>query len=97
MNLNEFVKSARNGVLPRSFTDEIGVEFKEDKRACATLNSLLYTSFKAVYREASNYWDQWEKKSLKWDSEHVYLVTADYRVVFMHNSEWACFQEEKGE
>lgn len=80
-------------LVPR-FKDKYGCTFIKDTRAKNSLNKLLETSYKAVYRMESEYENQWYNKRVQWDSESFYIVTQKNRIICMDNSEWASFCEE---
>ena len=65
-------------------------EFRKDSRAKNTLNKVLGTNFKAVYREVREYkQEQWKSPTISWDGEDVYILRNDNKVVRMFNSEWS--------
>lgn len=81
--------------LPLQFIGEYGEVYFRDKRACNSLNSIIDTSFIAVYRQATAYKKQWSLKGgLSWDDECVYIVTSKWKLISMQNSEWASFTVE---
>ena len=81
------------GALVNTFND--GHEtFKKDTRAKNSLNKLLNTDFKAVYRQEGNYKKfQWKHNKIDCCGEKFYVVTSKDKVVEMFNSEWCWFKE----
>lgn len=81
--------------LPLNIKDDLGYAFRLDSRAKNTLNSLLDTQFKGVYREATKYHQQWSSKGgLDLSGETVYIVTSKWTVICFTNSEWASLSRE---
>ena len=78
-----------NGIPVSSFTGEYGYEYVIDKRACNSLNKVLNSDFKAVYRKGENLNEnQWGFPSINMDFETVYILRDDDKVVSMQISEW---------
>ena len=83
------MKLTINGKPVSSFTGEHGYEYFIDKRACNTLNKVLNTDFKAVYRKGENLNEnQWSFPNISMDFETVYILRDDDKVVSMRVSEW---------
>lgn len=83
------MKLTLNGKPVSSFTGEYGYEYIVDKRACNSLNKVLNTNFKAVYRKGDNLNEnQWSFPSISMDFETVYILRDDDKVVSMQVSEW---------
>lgn len=81
--------------LPLVIKDDMGYAFKLDSRAKNTLNSLLGTQFKGVYRESTKYHQQWSSKDgVDLSGETVYIVTSKWTVICFTNSEWASLSKE---
>lgn len=81
--------------LPLVIKDDLGYVFKLDSRAKNSLNALLDTQFKGVYREADKYHQQWSSKDgLDLSGEAFYIVTSKWTVVYFTNSEWASLSRE---
>lgn len=75
------------------FKTEYGDIYKRDNRARESLNKLLETEYKAVFRHERNYKKQWNKKDTDWSSEDFFVLTKTDRVIKFSNSEWAYFKE----
>lgn len=80
------------GALPNDIVDEPDIyKYKRDQRACNTLNKVLDTDYKAVYRR--DRWtergaQQWNAKHLSMESGDVFIVKKDNTVIILRNSEW---------
>lgn len=76
-----------------------GVSYVRDMRAKNTLNKVMGTDFKAVYREKSCYDSQWSSKTISCDGERFYVLRKDNKVFWMYNSEWCGIglEDNKGE
>jgi hypothetical protein len=74
------------------FTDGYDI-YKKDNRARTTINKMLETNYRAVYRKSIKYKDQWKFGDIDWSGEHFYVVTEKNRVIKFTNSEWAWFKE----
>lgn len=70
------------------FTDGY-YKFKKDNRARATLNKVLETNYKAVYRQETCYKDQWNAGNIDFSGETFYVLTERGRLIEFKNSEWA--------
>ena len=71
------------------FTDRYNNEYFIDKRACNTLNKVLNTKFKSVYRQEGSFkGGQWSFPKINMDFETVYVLRDDDKVVSMQVSEW---------
>ena len=71
------------------FTDEHGYEYKIDKRACNTINKILNTKFKAVYRRGNSLNNrQWSFPEINMDFEDIIILRDDNKVISMRVSEW---------
>lgn len=80
----------------KKFLDKWDTEYFMDKRACNTLNKILNTKFKAVYREGGNFKGrQWSFPTVNMDFETVYILRDDDKVVSMQVSEWFIIDMEK--
>lgn len=91
MNVSYLEKHLQDGgEIPWGIVDELDIyKYKRDKRALNTLNKVLGTSYLAVFRkvfEVKN--GQWSAKALSLDTDNVYIVTSDFRVLKFNNSEW---------
>lgn len=78
------------GSLPRLIVDEMDIyKYKLDNRAMNTLNKVLGTSFKAVYRKDREIdLHQWQALRLNIDPGNTFVVRSDNTVFAMQNSEW---------
>lgn len=83
------MKLILDGKPVSSFTGEYGYKYVIDKRACNSLNKVLNTNFKAVYRKGDNLNEnQWSFPNISMDFETVYILRDDDKVVSMAVSEW---------
>lgn len=76
------------------FKDQYGEVYKKDNRARETLNKVLDTEFKAVFRSENRYKNQWKYPDIDWCGETIYIITHKNKLVSMQNSEWAFFTVE---
>lgn len=83
------MKLVLDGIPINEFIGEHGYEYKIDKRACNTINKMLNTKFKAVYRRGNSLNNrQWSFPEISMDFENVFILRDDNRVVSMRVSEW---------
>jgi hypothetical protein len=77
------------GVMPTRIVDEMDIyKFKLDKRALNTLNKVLGTDFKAVFRREYHTQRPWSAKELSVDTGSVFVIRSNNTVMEFHNSEW---------
>lgn len=74
-------------LIEDSLSDEY-YTYVRDSRATNTLNKVMGTNFKCVYREESCYRQQWCSPSINCGGETFYVVREDGKVFKMSNSEW---------
>lgn len=91
MNVSYLENHLKNGgSLPNRIVDEADIyKYKRDQRACNTLNKVLDTNYKAVYRRDTIYTrEQWNAKHLSIETGDVLVVKQDNSVITLRNSEW---------
>lgn len=78
-----------DGKPVKKIIDKYCNDYFIDKRACNTLNKVLNTKFKAVYREESKLKSkQWSFPNINMDFETIYILRDDDKLVSMQVSEW---------
>lgn len=75
------------------YKDEYGYTYKSDTRARNTLNKLLSTKFKKVFRQVTCYSKQWGCPNIDHSSETFYVLTSSDKLIKFTNSEWASMRE----
>jgi hypothetical protein len=91
----EIVSQIKDG-LPSRIRDEYDNWYVRDKRACNTMNKVLETNYKAVYRCLREYeQSQLSSKELHIDTGYTFVVTSKDRILFMSNSEWMSIKDLK--
>ena len=74
-------------LIEDSFTEN-GEYYVVDYRATNTLNKVMGTNFKGVYRKEDCYKKQWSSPNINCGGETFYVVREDDGVFKMSNSEW---------
>lgn len=91
MNVSYLEKHLQaGGEVPWDLVDEWDLyKYKRDNRARNTINKVLGTNFKAVFRNVLEMNQcQWSAKDLHMDTGNCYIVTSDDHVLNFNNSEW---------
>lgn len=91
MNVSYLERHIKDGgSLPSEIVDEQDIyKFKRDKRACNTLNKVLGTDFKAIYRRDVYYkGHQLQSSCLQLDTGETFVVKQDNSVISINVSEW---------
>lgn len=84
-----------DGKPVKKIIDKYCNDYSIDKRACNTLNKVLNTKFKAVYREESKLKsNQWSFPNINMDFETIYILREDDKLVSMQVSEWFTMSAE---
>lgn len=73
-----------------------GQSYIRDMRATKTLNKIMGTEFRAVYRLETEYDQQWKFPQVDWSGEEVYVLRKDNKVFTMTNSEWSSISLARG-
>lgn len=92
-NLPKLLQSGEE--IPWEIVDEFDTIYKRDQRALTSLNKTLSVNFRAVFREERHYKSQWKADDIDFDCGWVYIVTSEFKVVVMSNSEWFSISEVK--
>lgn len=89
MNTIDDLKNDYREVFEFKLDSEI---FKRDKKGLDLLNKILDADFKVLFRKVEQLKSATYGQSFNWDSEKIFVVTKNGKVVEMCNSEWSTFK-----
>lgn len=75
----------------KEYDDDSNV-YKRDKNGLAVLNQIFDADFKLLFRNKNSISTKNSKNGFDWDSETIFVVTKNGKIVKMNNSEWSHFQ-----